>query len=109
MSIYFDENGGPYVVSRELFCENRGPSAPLINNDSYSFKSFADAFEFFEKLYKMDKASFDAVKNSWDNLGYTDESKHAGFYTFTLHNRFLSVKIHNFQEIAKEAFALYNT
>lgn len=105
---YFGKGTGFYSISRELaylVAPARHPSPPA-QGCQYNFECYEEMFDCFEKMYKMDKIAFDRVKENGNQFGYADESKHPGYYTFTLRDRMLIVKINDFQSIANKVFGL---
>lgn len=75
-------------------------------SETYSFNSFEEAFDFYQKMYQMDKMSWDMLKDEYMNRGIADESKGPNNYSFSLYRRYLSVKLIEAGDVAREAFCL---
>lgn len=103
--VYFDsERSYQFRVEREVIAAKAPPNVQL--SESFCFDTFAEAFKFYKDMYRMDKACWEMLKDDYMNKGIADESKHADNYSFSLCGRYLSVKLVNLTDVAREAFAL---
>lgn len=94
-----------WSISREITLFPTSGRPPInTQNDHIVCDTIEELFETFDKMYKRDKMVFDRLKTRPKHNRVFDESKHPGYYTFSLSDRLLTVKIENFMEVANALF-----
>ena len=103
--VYYDSDRSyAFRVEREVITIKGRPDKS--SSESFSFDTFEEAFKFYENMYRMDKACWEMLKDDYMNRSVADESKHADNYSFSLHGTFVSVRLVNMLDVAREAFGL---
>ncbi len=77
-----------------------------ISREKMLFDTLTDAFDAFERMYKIDEMMWGTLRTQHNSDAFFDKSIDYASYTFIMPNRILTVELQDALEIAKETFKI---
>ena len=103
-TLYNKYSPSEFIVNRRVY--DISERSTLLEAKKAPFDCFEEAFDYYQKLYQMDKMMFDILRHSYklEKSCFEDSSNDAIGYSFTVGDRHLFVQLEGAIHLAFKIF-----